>query len=215
MQVFSSVGDAAEPSPTATRTPTRYISLLSAFMILTTWSTSSSNVLYPYCFGVLGAVTGPLFMFLAFFVSWKITRFTVQAALATRATTFGDLGYALGGFKFRVMFEGSQILFQQLFLPVAIVLCASACQSLAGVANGTAANYDTFVACNGTFGILFACVSWLLIQVSREIENVTAIAYVTCALMLVMTMSMVMEAMTGKFAPQSRQILWTLKTLTR
>lgn len=176
--------------------PTKHISLLSAFMILTTWSTSSSNVLYPYCFGVLGAVSGPIFMLVAFFVSWKITKWTVEAAILTGANTFGDLGNALLGSPGRLLFEGSQILFQQLFLPVAIVLSASACQSLAGVANGAAADVGGFGACNGNVAVVFAAVSWGLIQVSRELENVTAIAYVTCFLMVVMTLAMVVEAST-------------------
>ena len=73
----------------------KYISVLSAFMIMTTWSTSSSNVLYPYTFGVLGVVGGPLLMLVAFFIQWKATRWTVQAARATHAETFGALGEAL------------------------------------------------------------------------------------------------------------------------
>ena len=175
-------------------------------MILTTWSTSSSNILYPYCFGVLGAFFGPLLMLLAFFVSWKITKWTVQAAIATRSETFGDLGSALLGWYGRILFEGSQILFQQLFLPVAIILVAGACQSLGGIEkyeNGVPTDVsntaDSFGACNGNIVILFLLISWGLIQVSRELENVTAIAYVTCILMVIMTLAMVIEAFTVKY----------------
>ena len=191
-------GDAGDPSGSQRK----YISVLSAFMLLTTWSTSSSNVLYPYTFGILGVAGGPLFMFLAFFVQWRATRWTVQAARATNAQTFGALGETLvrlfcslfivcffllcacanhrhhhaGNMQYcpgtpflfvnvgndvkvyfvvfctnlmppqlgrwgRILFEGSQILFQQLFLPVAIVLCAAAIQNIA-------ANWE-FASCNG------------------------------------------------------------------
>lgn len=117
------------------------ISLVSAYMILTTWSTSSSNVLYPYTFGVLGVAGGPLLMLIAFFVSWATTRWTIDAARMTGSETFGELGHALLGNKGRIIFEGSQILFQQLFLPVAIVISSATVQSLA--------SYVGFTACNG------------------------------------------------------------------
>ena len=119
----------------------KYASLLSVFMILTTWSTSSSNVLYPFTFGVLGVVGGPILMLLAFAIAYTATIWTVRSARAVGAKTFGELGFALAGKNGRILFEGSQILFQQLFLPVAIVLCTGAAQSLA---QGT-----EFASCNG------------------------------------------------------------------
>ena len=190
-------------------------------MILTTWSTSSSNVLYPYCFGVLGAFFGPLLMLLAFFVSWKITKWTVQAAIATRSETFGDLGSALLGWYGRILFEGSQILFQQLFLPVAIILVAGACQSLGGIEkyeNGVPTDVsntaDSFGACNGNIVILFVLISWGLIQISRELENVTAIAYVTCILMVIMTLAMVIEAFTVTYPILDANSTNTINTIT-
>jgi hypothetical protein len=171
----------------------RHISVLSAFMILTTWSTSSSNVLYPFCFGVLGALGGPLAMLVTFFISWRVTRWTIEAALATGADSFPDLGAALAGARGRWLFEGSQILFQQLFLPVAIVLCAGAVQDLAGVGEGGG---GSFIACNGSVAVLLSLICFGLIQVSRELENVTALAYVSCALMLCMTAAVAMEVST-------------------
>ena len=173
----------------------KHISLLSAGMLLTTWSTSSSNVLYPYTFGVLGVVGGPLMMFVAFYINWKSTRWCVAAARATRSETFGDLGAALLGRKGRVVFEGSQILFQQLFLPVAVVLCSGAVQSMLG--KGGEGTPSPLASCNGNMVLLFAVLSWLLIQVSREIENITAIAYVSCALMLAMTVSIAVEVVSS------------------
>ena len=157
MQSFTSLRDRTESDPTtSSKNDKRTISLLSAFMILTTWSTSSSNVLFPYTFGVLGVVFGPLLMSLAFLASWKMTRLTVQAARATRSSTFGDLGSNLLGWHGRVLFEGSQILFQQLFLPVAIVLVSGAVQSLAGYENVVSADVNNpFSACNGNVVVLF------------------------------------------------------------
>eukprot|EP00750_Incisomonas_marina_P025428 INCI542.1.p1 GENE.INCI542.1~~INCI542.1.p1 ORF type:complete len:463 (+),score=53.71 INCI542.1:237-1625(+) len=167
----------------------RHISLLSAYMLLTTWSTSSSNVLYPFTFGVLGVVGGPIFMILAFLISWQTTRWTVQAARAVHAETFGALGESLGGRWGRVLFEGSQILFQQLFLPVAVIICSQAVQSLT-------ADASNFTDCNGNVALLFAVVSFVLIQVSRELENITGIAYVSCAAMLIMTIALAVEVST-------------------
>ena len=170
------------------------ISTLSAFMMLTTWSTSSSNVLYPFCFGVLGTVGGPLMMLATFFISWKVTRWTVEAALLTESETFGELGFALCGSRGRLLFEGSQILFQQLFLPVAIVLCTGAAQSMLGA--DAASDITSFAACNGNMAVLFSVVGFALVQVSRQLESVVSLAYVSCALMLTMTAAMVIEVIT-------------------
>ena len=178
----------------------QHISVLSAFMMLTTWSTSSSNVLYPFCFGVLGTVGGPLLMLTTFYISWTATRWTVEAALQTGADTFGALGLALAGTKGRILFEGTQILNQQLFLPVAIVLCSGAVQSLLDakghMTHENGLGDTSFAACNGNMVLLFALVAFALIQLSREFENVSAIAYVSCGLMVAMTVTIAEEVMT-------------------
>lgn len=166
-----------------------YISLMSAFMMLTTWSTSSSNVLFPWCYGVLGLAGGPIFMLLSFFVNWTATRWTVDAAVATGSETFGDLGEALIGWKGRFIFEGSQILFQQLFLPVAIVLCVGAVQSLTIDVGWTD--------CNGNVAVIFTAIGLVLIQVSRELENVTGLAYVSAVLNCIMTACIAYEVTTS------------------
>ena len=40
-----------------------------AAVLLMTWSTSSSNVMYPWTFGVLGVIGGPLLMLAAFAIN--------------------------------------------------------------------------------------------------------------------------------------------------
>ena len=95
-------------------------------------SPHTTSVMYPWTYGVLGVVGGPLLMGAAFLINWQCTRWTIQAARATHSTTLGGLGEALYGAKGRMLMEIPQLLFQQLFLPVAIVLSASALQSLAG-----------------------------------------------------------------------------------
>ena len=79
----AATGAAVEPASIKRRTPPiarPHISLLSAFMMLTTWSTSSSNVLYAFTFGVLGVLGGPMLMLGAFLINWHATRWTVEAA---------------------------------------------------------------------------------------------------------------------------------------
>mmetsp|Transcript_16449 Transcript_16449/g.42192 ORF Transcript_16449/g.42192 Transcript_16449/m.42192 type:complete len:473 (+) Transcript_16449:93-1511(+) len=188
--------------PVSSPSRKHHISLLSAFMMLTTWSTSSSNVLYPFTFGVLGVVGGPLLMLAAFFVNWRCTRWTVEAARASNSDTFGALGQALAGTKGRIMFEGSQILFQQLFLPVAIVLCASTVQSLDG---GGHRSSGRLIDCNGNVALLFTIISFGLVQVSRQLQHVTGIAYVSCALNVVMTCAIAFEV-SLRAAPSSSNL---------
>ena len=150
--------------------PSRHISVFSAWMMLTTWSTSSSNVLYPNVFGVLGVVGGPLMMLGAFFINWKITHWTVTAALETRAETFGDLGFALGGRRGRLLMEGAQLLNQQVFMPVAIVLCVDALQNLAGAGANDGGQGASLFECNGNVALLFSGIAFILVQLSRQVR---------------------------------------------
>lgn len=99
------------------------------------------------------------------------------------------------------IFEGSQILFQQLFLPVAIVLCAGSVQSLAGgeTTSGEQGDGDVsshFADCNGNVALLFTVVAFDLVQVSRQLESVTALAYVSSALNVLMTLAIAIEVCT-------------------
>lgn len=165
-----------------------HISLFAAWMMLTTWSTSSSNVLYPTVFGRLGVVGGPVMMVCAFSISWKTTRWTIAAALETQSQTFGDLGHALGGRGGRLLMEGAQLLNQQIFLPVAIILCAGAVQNLAGAGNNDVGNAVPFFTCNGTVALLFSAVGFGLVQISRQVEHTSVLAVSSSVLMLLMTL---------------------------
>ena len=48
------------------------VSVMSASVLLMTWSTSSSNVMYPWTYGVLGVLGGPMLMGAAFFINWQV-----------------------------------------------------------------------------------------------------------------------------------------------
>ena len=48
------------------------ISVMSASVLLMTWSTSSSNVMYPWTYGVLGVLGGPMLMGAAFLINWQV-----------------------------------------------------------------------------------------------------------------------------------------------
>ena len=153
------------------------LSPLDATALLCTWSTSSSNVMYPFTFGVLGVAGGPALMLVAFAVNGQCTRWTVRAARRTGARTLGDLGDHLWGAKGRLLLEGSQILFQQLFLPVALVLSAQATQSLLA--------WD----CNGSAVLCFVALGFALgaSPLSQRLQHSVGLAYVSIALILVQT----------------------------
>jgi hypothetical protein len=156
------------------------LSLLDATALLCTWSTSSSNVMYPFVFGVLGVVGGPLIMIIAFAINWQCTRWTVQAARSTGARTLGDLGNHLWGSMGRHLFEGSQMLFQQLFLPVALVLSAQSLQSL----------FQWH--CNGSAILCFVALGAILgTSLSQKLEHSVGLAYCSIALILVQTFCIV------------------------
>jgi hypothetical protein len=152
------------------------LSLLDATALLCTWSTSSSNVMYPFVFGVLGVGGGPALMFAAFAVNWQCTRWTVRAARLTGARTLGDLGDHLWGAKGRWCLEGSQMLFQQLFLPVALVFSAQSLQSLLGWG------------CNGNAILCFVGLGFFLTTtLSQSLGHSVGLAYGSIALIVVQT----------------------------
>lgn len=155
------------------------ISAISAAVLLMTWSTSSSNVMYPWTFGVLGAYGGPLLMLVAFSINWYCTRWTIKVARATDARTLGDVGEFLAGRSGRWILEGSQIAFQQLFLPVAIVMSAASIRSIAGAGG--------YASCKGNVAVLLAVAGFVLVQFSRNLEHMVGLAYFSVVMVTVQT----------------------------
>lgn len=155
------------------------MSMGSAAAVLMTWSTSSSNVMYPYCFGVLGVGLGPALMLLVFAASFRATRLVVDAALECGARTLGDVGAHLGGTRGRFCLESSQLLFQQLFLPVAVVLSVDAVQAVA--------RDVPWYACNVRVVALFAGVAFGISQAAKRLGHVVACAYLSVTGILLQT----------------------------
>lgn len=156
------------------------MTVVDATILLCTWSTSSSNVMYPWTFGILGLIGGPLMMLFVFSINWLCTRFVIHATRKTNAQTFGELGDYLWGNKGRFICEGSQILFQQLFLPVALVLSATTLQSLF--------SYD----CNGYAVMILVFIAMLLVQfLAQRIESTLILAYISVILIIIQTLTII------------------------
>ena len=110
-----------------------------------------------------------------FYMSYRVTMWTVDAALETRALTLGELGQRLWGARGRRLLEWSQILFQQLFLPVAVVLSVDSLQAVFGEA------YPWW-ACNVNVVLLLLLFACGMAQLSRQIGNLVSFAYASIAL---------------------------------
>ena len=145
------------------------MSMRSAAAVLMTWSTSSSNVMYPWTFGVLGVGVGPLLMVCVFFATYRATSMVVEAALECRAVTLGDVGVHLAGARGRAVLEGAQLLFQQLFLPVAIALSVDATRAVLRDA--------PWWQCNVRVVAVFAAAAFAISQAARRLGHVVALAH--------------------------------------
>jgi len=174
--------DETDPDPACPESVSKQIttSKISAAMLLMTWSTSSSNVMYPWTFGVLGVIFGPLSMFFAFAVNYICTIWTIEAALRTGSKTLGELGQNLFGMPGRILLEGSQLLFQQLFLPVAIVLSADALRSMLE-------QHDSWFGCNIHVTALFVVSALVLMQAAQQLGHAMIFAYISIGLIVVQT----------------------------
>ena len=72
-------------------------SLIGATMLLATFSTTSSNVMYPSCYGTLGSLFGPLVGFLLQSLMCALAYHTLGLAVALKCKTLGELGQKLAG----------------------------------------------------------------------------------------------------------------------
>ena len=72
-------------------------SLLGATMLLATFSTTSSNVMYPSCYGTLGSLLGPLVAVVLQSLMCALAYHTLGVAVALECKTLGELGQKLAG----------------------------------------------------------------------------------------------------------------------
>ena len=109
----------------------RGTSLLGATMILATFSTTSSNIMYPACYGTLGVVLGPLLGLAVQGLMCALSLYAIEIAIVAKARTLGDLGRALGGRVGERLFIMLQFANNALFLPVALVIASGAMRQVA------------------------------------------------------------------------------------
>ena len=86
-------GEAHELSdaPPKAAGPARTLSTLGATAVLASWSTASSNVMYPWAYGVLGVGFGPVVGLLVQGTATWVTIRVVRRARAEGCATFGEL----------------------------------------------------------------------------------------------------------------------------
>lgn len=185
--------------------PTK-LSLFATTAILCTWSTTSSNVMYPYCYATLGLVLGPLLMMLTQAIMCGTAVVVVEAAHAAGATTLGELGFALGGERGRLALRAVQLANQVLFMPSALVLSAEGIRQIAEVAldcgsettaeDAGAAAACSWWACNINSLLLMCLIAWPLLLGARDFHGaaLTSLATLSCALIAVQTISFVIAA---------------------
>ena len=181
------------------------LSLFATTAILCTWSTTSSNVMYPFCYATLGLVLGPLLMMLTQAVMCGTAVVVVEAAQASGATTLGELGFALGGERGRTALRAVQLANQILFMPSALVLSAEGVRQIAQVALdcGSEANLDagaasacSWWACHINSLLLMSVLAWPLLLGARDFHGhaLVSLATLSCGLIVVQTASFVIAA---------------------
>jgi len=163
------------------------LGMVSAAMLLMTWSTSSSNVMYPWTFGILGLMTGPIFMLMAFACNYMATQYVIAYTLETKAKTLGELGRHLGGKWGEYVLAGSQILFSQLWLPVAVVLSVDAIQAVFP--------HNEWWQCNVNPTLIFVIMGFFLANVARNLGHAQVLAYISVGLLFVMSFCLLLALM--------------------
>ena len=200
------VGYGAEP---------RRTSLFAATCLLATFSTTSSNVMYPFTYGQLGTVGGPLFGVMLQGAMCALAILTCRIAHRLRCQTFGELGRALGGRPGEVLLRTSQQVNNALFMPVALVLSAEALREIGLVACSC---YDDptrpecgWWDCHVHSLLLVVLVAWPLLLLARDIGELRWTAFVSVGLIVVQTALLLAAAATQD--PGGRQGPWATDPL--
>ena len=106
------------------------LSLLGATALLSTFTTASSSVMYPFAYGRLGSVIGPFMGLGLQALVCGLSILMVDVAVELKCSTFGDLGYAIGGKWGGRVLRGTQTLSNALFMPISIALATDALRQI-------------------------------------------------------------------------------------
>lgn len=170
------------------------ISVLTATAVLGTFSTTSSNVLYPWTYGKLGIGLGPLLGFGLQGVMLLIALLVSRIAVELRCSTFGELGEAIGGRWGGHLLRLTQLWNNVLFLPVALVLSAEAlrqvglisldCSAAGGRTQSSACDWW---ACHVNTLLLLIGLAWPVLLLARDIGHLGCVSVVSVVLIVVQT----------------------------
>ncbi len=199
----------------ATPTKVRHTSALGAAMILSTFSTTSSNIMYPSTYARLGLVFGPVLGVTLQFLMCVLALRVMRVAVACRCETFSDLGYALGGAPGRIFLGGVQLLNNALFLPVALVLSMGALKELllaifgCGIDDTDAGSGDAdtgdstceWLECNVHLMLLTCVLAWPMLLFARDMAHLGGLAALSIFLIAVQTVLIIVFAASSEASP--------------
>ena len=186
----------AEEVPPVQRHRIGTTSVMGATAILATFSTTSSNVMYPRAYGVLGSLFGPLFGVVLQGFMCLLAVLTVRIAVRLQCRTFGELGYALGGSRGKWLLGGVQQLNNALFMPVALVFAANALRQVVLFVRGCNAPDNVGLldfgscawwSCNINSLWVIALFAWPVLLLARDVGDLSWNAYVSLILIVVQT----------------------------
>lgn len=190
-----------EPSSAAAESYGGHVGLIGATAILSTFSTTSSNVMYPQTYGVLGTMLGPLLGITIQGFMCVVAMLVVRIAVRLQCRTLSDLGYVLGGVWGRRILAFFQQLNNALFMPVALVFSADSLRQTVLVSSGCTTQSETgeklslagvsgscaFWDCNVNSLLIVALLAWPVLVLARDIGELTWNAFVSIMLIFVQT----------------------------
>jgi hypothetical protein len=171
--------------------PSNKASMIGATMILATFSTTSSNIMYPFVYATLGLALGPICGFLLQGFMCLVSVRVMDVAIRANAKNFGELGLALGGERGRLLLNFVQLLNNALFMPVALVISAGAVQEIAlavcDPSDGPVPSACSLWQCNVYPLIFTVALAWPLLLVAREIGHLQWMAALSIVAIFVQT----------------------------
>lgn len=183
--------------------PGGHTSVLGATAILATFSTTSSNVMFPRAYGVFGSLGGPLLGLALQGLMCVLTVLAVRIAVRFNCHTLGDLGRVLGGTWGGRVLSAGQLVNQAVFMPVALVLSADALKDVmlyamrctdateaAPLDVGTCAWW----ACNVNPLWIILLFAWPVALLARNVGELAWSAYLSILLILVQTAAILYAA---------------------
>ena len=170
---------------------------------LAAWATSS-NVMDPRAYGVLGSVLGPLLGLVIQGFMCALAALTLRIAVKLDCRTFSELGRALGGVWGGRILGGVQQLNNALFMPVALVYSSNALRHFILVllrchGDDEESQIDptcAWWACNINSLWVVCLVAWPVLLLARDVGELSWNSYLSLILILVQTGAMVENAST-------------------